>query len=120
MGICGGVILIILDYINERISWDVDLIIQGLIGSALITMFEFIIGVIHLAFNLPLMWNYSDMPFNFIGIICLPYSLIWIIISIAGIFLSDAINYYLFNKLPVPYYKIFGKTVIQFEEKNCK
>ncbi len=120
MGICGGIILMILDYINEHFSWDMDLILQGIIGSSAITLFELIIGIILISFNLPPMWDYSDMPCNFLGVICLPYSIIWIIVSIAGIFLSDAINYYTFNKPPVPYYKIFGKKVIQFEEKKCK
>ncbi len=120
MGICGGVILMILDYINERFSWDMDLILQGITGSCAITLFELIIGILFISFDLPKMWDYSGIPFNFLGVICLPYSLLWIIISIAGIFLSDAINYYAFNKLPVPYYKILGKKVIQFEEKKCR
>ncbi len=116
MGICGGIILIILDYINERFSWDMDLLLQGIVGSFVITLFELIIGIISISFNLLLMWDYSNMPYHLFGVICLPYSLVWIVVSIAGIFLSDAINYYVFHKKPVPYYKLFGKTVIQFKE----
>ena len=118
MGICGGVILLILDYINERISWDMDLILQGMVGSFFITLFELIVGIVLKSFDFSPMWDYSDIPFNFMGIICLPYSLLWIIVSIAGILLSDAINYYAFKKQPVPYYKLFGKTLIKFEEQK--
>lgn len=35
MGICGGCIFIILDSINDLISWDMDLLLQGIIGFLL-------------------------------------------------------------------------------------
>lgn len=46
---------------------------------------------------------------------CLPFSLIWIALSICAIILADTINYYVFHELPVPYYKLFGKTIIRFK-----
>ena len=61
MGICGGVILLILDYINERISWDMDLILQGMVGSFFITLFELIVGIVLKSFDFSPMWDYSDM-----------------------------------------------------------
>jgi hypothetical protein len=118
MGICGGLAIIILDKINDKISWDVDLLLQGLFGSSLISLFEFVIGEIALRTNLlPIMWDYSKVPFNFDGVICLPFSIIWILMSIIAIILADAINYYLLDDEQVPYYKLFGKTIIQFKEK---
>lgn len=114
MGLCGGIILLIIDSLNDRISWDMDLLLQGCIGSLVITAFEFVIGGTFLLLGLCPMWDYHDMPFNFHGIICLPFSLIWIGVSIAGIFVADAINYYVFAELPAPYYKLFGKVIIRF------
>ena len=114
MGLCGGIILLIIDSLNERISWDMDLLLQGCIGSLVITAFEFVIGGTFLLLHLSPMWDYHDMPFNFHGIICLPFSLIWIGVSIVGIFVADAINYYVFAVQPAPYYKLFGKVVIRF------
>ena len=114
MGFCGGIIFLIIDSLNNRISWDLDLLLQGCIGSFVITTFEFVIGGIFLLCNYSPMWDYSDMPWNFHGIICLPFSLIWIAVSILGIFVADAINYYVFGKLPVPYYRLFGKIIFQF------
>ena len=32
MGLCGGVILLMVDMINETISWDMDILLQGAIG----------------------------------------------------------------------------------------
>lgn len=118
MGLCGGIILLMIDCINEKISWDMDILLQGCIGSAIATLFELIIGSICLIYDFELMWDYTNVPFNFNGIICLPFSLIWIGISILGIFIADAINYYVFEILPVPYYKLFGYTVIKYKKNE--
>ncbi len=118
MGLCGGLAFILIDKINDRISWDIDILIQGLIGSAIITLFELIIGEISLRGYLPMMWDYSNMPLNYKGIICLPFSLIWIGVSIVAVFLADAINYYMLGENEqVPYYKLFGKIILRFKEK---
>lgn len=120
MGMCGGIALLIIDSINNKISWDVDLILQGILGSFVVTMMELVIGEITLFLGLPPMWDYSNMPFQFDSVICLPFSLAWVGIAIIGVFVADAINYYIFEDLPVPYYKVFGKTRITFKEKHCK
>ena len=115
MGICGGIAILLLDKLNDYISWDMDILLQGCIGSALITGMEFIIGNLTLLGWLPKMWDYSNMWLNYKGIICVPFSLIWIALSILAILFADTINYYIFHELPVPYYKLFGKTIIRFK-----
>ena len=117
MGICGGLLVVLIDKINDRISWNTDILIQGAIGSALITSFELIIGELSLHSILPMMWDYSNLPFNYKGIICLPFSLLWFGLSIVDIFLADSINYYVFNTQPRPYYKLLGKIILQFPER---
>lgn len=118
MILCGGIAIVLLDKINDHISWDMDILLQGCIGSALITGMEFIIGNLSLAGVLPKMWDYSNVWMNYKGIICLPFSLIWIVLSICAIMLADAINYYIFDELPIPYYRLFGRVIIRFKEKN--
>lgn len=117
MGICGGIIFILLDCINEILPWDTDILIQGSIGSAMITLTELVVGetLKHLGFGA--MWDYSNLLLNFDGVICLPYSLLWVLVSIIGIIVADAINYYVFKITPIPYYKLFGKTIIKFPVK---
>lgn len=118
MGVCGGLVIILLDKINDNISWDIDIIIQGLCGSALVTFFELAIGEIALHTELlPVMWDYSNVPLNFDGVICFPFSVIWFFLSLLAIFLADAINYYILDESQTPYYKLFGKTIIKFKEK---
>ena len=118
MGCCGGIALVLLDKINDKISWDTDILLQGCVGSVLITGMEFIIGNLYLAGLLPKMWDYSNMWLNYKGIVCLPFSLLWIVLSIVAIFLADSINYYIYKELPVPYYKLFGKTIIRFKNHS--
>lgn len=53
-----------------------------LIGAVLITAFEFTTGII---FNIILgwgVWDYSRMPFNILGQVCLPFSLCWFFLCI--------------------------------------
>ena len=118
MAILGGLVFVLLDKINDKISWNTDILLQGCVGSVLITGMEFIIGNLSLAGVLPKMWDYSYMWLNYKGIVCLPFSLLWIVLSIVAIFLADSINYYIYKELPVPYYKLFGKTIIRFKNHS--
>lgn len=118
MGLCGGTAFVLIDKINDKISWDIDILVQGVIGSVIITAFELLIGLMSLNGILSMMWDYSNLPFNYKGIICLPFSLIWIGISIVAVFLADAINYYFLGEdKEIPYYKLFGKIILRFKEK---
>lgn len=120
MGVCGGLAVLILDKINSDISWDTDILIQSLCGGILITFFELVIGEIALHTDIfPIMWDYSDLTLNYDGVICLPFSLLWCVMSILAVFLADAINYYVLGECKQPYYKIFGKTFLRFKEKEA-
>lgn len=121
MGCCGGLCVVVLDKINDHISWNLDLFWQALCGSLLITFMELVIGIIAKYSDLlPVMWNYSNIPFNFLGIICLPFSIAWLFISVIAIFLADAINYYIFEDTAVPHYILFGGVyTIVFHIKKC-
>lgn len=116
-GLMGGLAIALIDKINDKISWDIDLIIQAIIGSCLITFMELILGLLFLNFDwIPIMWDYSNMPLNYKGIICLPFSLLWMLLSVVAIFLADAINYYFLNECEVPHYIIFGKYRFSFPQ----
>ena len=106
MAILGGICFVLIGGINEYISWDTPLWKQGLIGSAIITSLEFITGCI---VNLWLGWNvwdYSDTPFNILGQICIPFSIIWFFISLLAIIVDDYIRYWIFGE-EKPKYKLF-------------
>lgn len=95
MFILGGACFVVLDLLNEfKIPWHWCLLRQAVVGAAIVTGFEFITGCI---VNLWLGWNvwdYSDLPFNLLGQICLYFFLLWIPMSMAGIVLGDWIRYW--------------------------
>ena len=108
MGCCCGLAMIVLDKINDKISWNVDLLIQAVYGANLITLLEFVIGFTAKYTDiLPIMWDCSNMP-NFMGIIRIPFYFAWMALSILAIFVSDAINYYIFSDTICPYYLLLG------------
>lgn len=108
MGLVGALCFLINDKINDCISWDLDLFVQGIIGSCVVTSFELLVGELDRHFLHIGMWDYSDMPFNFDGVVCLTFSILWIFVSIYGIILSDIINYYFLDYGTAPYYRVFG------------
>lgn len=98
MGVLGGICFICLGLINELLSWETPLVLQMLIGGAIITVLELVTGCI---VNLWLGWNvwdYSDLPYNFLGQISLFSSIGWIGLSLVGIVLDDYLRYWLFHE----------------------
>ena len=94
MFILGGLCFVLVGLINEHhYKWNQSLILQSIIGAVLITALEFLTGCI---VNLWLKWNvwdYSNLPFNLLGQICLYFFLLWIPMSTLCIVLDDWIRY---------------------------
>ena len=105
MAIVGGICFLIIGSINNFIPWELGLLQQSLIGSGIITLMEFISGLIlnkWLDLNI---WDYSNLPFNLFGQICLLYILLWIPLSTFAIIFDDWCKYLLFGD-EKPHYKI--------------
>ena len=104
MYIVAAISFILIGLINEYISWDMKLWKQMLIGACIVTFMEFISGYI---INIKLgwqVWDYSNLPFNIMGQICLPFSIIWFFISLVAIVVDDYLRYWLFKE-ERPHYK---------------
>lgn len=98
MFVVGGICFLCVGGINEIIPWETPIILQGAIGSFIITIIEFLSGCV---LNLWLKWNvwdYSNQPCNLFGQICLLFSVIWIFLSLIAIVLDDYIRYFLFGE----------------------
>lgn len=105
MFIVGGLCFVLIGLINEFYTYEMPLARQMLIGACIVTLVEFISGCI---INLWLGWNvwdYSDMPFNVLGQVCLPYMVLWFLLSGAAIILDDYLRYWWFDE-EYPHYKI--------------
>ena len=109
MFVLGGFLFLILGELNDGLlEWDTPLIWQGVLGSAIVTGTELITGMILNVWLGLGVWHYSGMPFNYKGQICLPFSILWIFVSIAAIVLDDWLRYLLFGE-ERPRYTLFRR-----------
>ena len=87
MFFAGGTCFLLLGKISRlRIDW----IFKPLLGAAGITAVELIAGL--LVNREYIVWDYRQMPLNFFGQICLPFSLLWVPVGQAGIWLYGKVD----------------------------
>lgn len=66
--------------------------VQALYGALVITAMELITGVaVNMIFMMNV-WDYSDVPMNLLGQICLPFTVIWYLISLPAMLLCRLVR----------------------------
>lgn len=98
MIICGGLAFIFCGLINQLTHFRISLISQMIISMFIITGLEFVTGLI---VNIGLgwgVWDYSKMPYNLYGQICIAYSTIWLVLSLVCIWVDDLIRWKIFDE----------------------
>lgn len=94
MLVLAAVISIPLDIANDTvIPWETPLWMQAILGGTIVTAAEFVVGCI---VNLWLgwgVWDYSGMPFHFLGQVCLTYWVLWVILAGPVIVMFDLMAY---------------------------
>lgn len=91
MLIAGGIAFVMFSVVADRL-YALPIALKAIICAVGITFIEFIFGVI---FNLVLdmhVWDYSGIPFNLFGQVCLRFSLMWMGLSLAVLPLARLIN----------------------------
>lgn len=86
MALCGAICFYVLYRLNAAYP-RLSLPFRALLGACFITGVELFVGcLLNLGMGLSV-WDYSQMPLNFLGQICLPYSIVWFLLCfpIAGI-----------------------------------
>lgn len=105
MVIVGGICFVLIGGLNNWFTFEMGLIEQSLISSIIVTIIEYISGyILNIKLNLGI-WEYSQIPFNLNGQICLLYSSLWILLSLIAIIVDDYIRYLIFHDKK-PKYKI--------------
>lgn len=109
MGIVGGLCFVLIGLINELFNYEMPIEYQAIISAVIVTVVEFISGMIinvRLGWNV---WDYSNLPLNICGQVCLLFSVLWLFLSIVAIGLDDIVRCLLFHE-EAPDYKsiIFG------------
>ena len=98
MAVLGGICFVICGGVNEYLSWETPLLLQCLICAILITAAELAAGmVLNVRMGLAI-WDYSELPFQYQGQICLGYSCLWYLLSLAAILLDDWIRWRFFGE----------------------
>ena len=97
MFIVGGISCLLVGLINE-ITPNMPMWLQCLLSAIIITIIEFLSGcILNLWLNLGV-WNYTNMPFNLLGQVCLPFSMAWFFLSYIAIKLDDWLRRILFHE----------------------
>ncbi len=106
MFIAGGICFILIGALNEGVSRDLSLLGQMAISAVIITLVEFITGLIVNVWLKLDVWDYSELPFNIRGQVCLLFTVIWFFLSLLAIFLDDYLRYFLMGE-EKPKYRVF-------------
>ncbi len=90
MALAGGVCLCLINKVCCEKMRDSKLHFRCFAGSAIITVVEFVTGLLFNDLLGQQVWDYSNMPMNVMGQVCLPYSLLWYGLSLPAMALCDA------------------------------
>lgn len=100
----GGLVGLFASVQNRRIEWQVpfwqQVIRVDLFTLACELVFGFILNIL-LGLHI---WDYSDLPFNIMGQVCLLFALIWLPLCAIAIVLDDYVEYWFFDG-EKPHYK---------------
>ena len=106
MFLVGGICFVLIGGLNNWFPWNWSILRQMGISAAIVTAVEFVSGILlNMVLNLDV-WDYSNMPFNLLGQICLPFTAIWFFLSAVAVLLDDYIRHLLWRE-KIPHYKLF-------------
>lgn len=105
MFILGGLCFVSIGLINELFPWELGIVWQALIGGTMVTCLEFITGVIVNIWLKLGVWDYSGLPLNILGQVCLLFYFAWVGLSVVAIVFDDYLRYWFFGE-EKPHYKI--------------
>ena len=111
MFVLAGIVFITVGWMNECIfDWYTRFSWQVLIATLWATGLEYTCGVILRHFGLQV-WDYSNVPLNVDGLICVPFMFVWAMLMVVAIIVDDIIKFYFFEGSR-PHYHL-GKHCIQ-------
>ena len=98
MFILGGIVGVLVGGLNNWYTWKMSLLFQMGISTIIITCLEYLTGaIVNIGLGLNV-WDYSNLPLNIHGQICLYFSFVWFFVSFIAIVLDDWLRYKLFGE----------------------
>jgi len=96
MFILGGLCFLLIGALSRKIH----VLLRMSAGAAIITALEFLCGLILNIWLQIGVWDYSHLPLNVMGQICLWFTIIWFFLSFVGIALDNLVKWQLFGGEP--------------------
>ena len=87
MFLLGGACFLALGRLSKR---DIPVPVLPLVGALLVTAGELAVGL--LVNQDHSVWDYRQTPLNFLGQICLPYTLLWMPVSLAAMQIYEKVD----------------------------
>lgn len=104
MFVLAGFVFVTVGLMNEKIfDWRDDIFEQLGIATIWATICEFVCGLILRCFELQV-WDYSNIPLNLDGLICIPFVGVWCFLMAIAIVVDDLIKFYFFKGLRPHYH----------------
>ncbi|MBQ5800985.1 MAG: hypothetical protein IIW20_03775 [Clostridia bacterium] len=80
MALLGGICMSFIYFIYHAFSYR-SIVFRALLSTLMISAWELLFGaILNIACGMDV-WDYSDMPLNFMGQVCLPYASLWLLLS---------------------------------------
>lgn len=87
MFVLGGLCFVAVGELGQR-RWP--RLLQAALGALVITFLELVAGLlVNRDYSI---WDYRDQAYNFMGQICLPFSILWMVISLVAIGVYDRLK----------------------------
>ncbi len=97
MFIVGGLCGLLIGMINE-INQNLRMWQQCVISTVIVLSIEFIAGyILNIKLNIGV-WDYSSLPFNIMGQVCVLFGILWFFLSVIAIWLDDYLRYKFFDE----------------------
>lgn len=97
MFVVGGLCFLFLGVIHRRLG-DVPLLMQAVLGATVISAMELLSGLYLNVFLGLRVWDYSNLPYNLLGQVCMAYFFLWIWVAMAGCPLAGRLHRRLFER----------------------
>lgn len=104
MFVLGGLCFWLIGGFDRKVP--MPLLVQACLGAVTVTALELVTGLVVNRWLGLGVWDYSGLPMNFLGQICLYYFALWIPLSAAAAVLDDGVRLLLFGT-PMPRYRLF-------------
>lgn len=108
MGLVGGICFVLIGELNELFSFDMSVLLQMFISCNIITLIEFVAGVILNIWLKLNIWDYSMLWGNVLGQVCPQFYIAWFFLSLVAIILDDYLRFWLFGE-EKPHYVLISK-----------